>query len=164
LLPISEEEWFPFYQDHQYPLEESYPERIGTALISVKMEVQKSLCRGGKWNGQTTMAKLVGIPPAFFGYLQEELRHHVDGPLHQDVVKTSRYRKALLNNLSARKVIIKLKTGIICMEEESHVDAVRKVFGQSFGVGICTPVSSMKMLKKQSIIEGHSLALQHGPC
>jgi hypothetical protein len=147
LIPISEKEWFPFYQDHQYPLEKSYPEEIWTALISVKMEVQKLHCRGGEWNGRSTMAKLVGIPPAFFGYLKEELRHHVGGSLHQDVVKTSRRGKALLDNLIARKIRTKVETGIIRMEEESCLDAVWKVFGQSFGVGICTPVPSMKMLR-----------------
>jgi hypothetical protein len=128
-------------------LEESYPERIRMTLVSLKLEVQKSLCRGGEWNGRTTMAKLVGIPPCFFAYLQEELRLHVDGPLQEDVIKTSRCRKAILDNLSARNVRTKLETGIIRVDEESHLDAVRKVFGQSFGVGICAPVPSMKMLR-----------------
>jgi hypothetical protein len=93
------------------------------------------------------MAKLVGIPPYFFGYLQEELRMLVDGPLQEDVLKTSRCRKALLDNLSARNVRTKLETGIIQVAEECHLDAVCKVFGQSFGVGICAPVPSMKMLR-----------------
>jgi hypothetical protein len=145
LIPISQKERSPFYPDHRFPLEESYPERIWMALISLKLEVQKALCRGGEWNGRTTMAKLVGIPPCFFGYLQEELRLLVDGPLQEDVVKTSRCRKAIADNLSARNVRTKMETGIIHVDEESHLDAVQKVFGQSFGVGICAPVPSMKM-------------------
>jgi hypothetical protein len=147
LLPILEKEWFPFYRDSRYPFYESFPERIWTALMSMKMEVQKSLCRGGEWNGRTVSAKLVGISPSFFGYLQEELKNMSHDSLLEDTIRSSKCRKVMFDNLSARQVRSKVETGIIRILEESQLDAVRKVFGVSFGVGVCFPVPSLKMVK-----------------
>jgi hypothetical protein len=53
----------------------------------------------------------------------------------------------MFDNLSARQVRSKVETGIIRILEESQLDAVRKVFGVSFGVGVCFPVPSLKMVK-----------------
>jgi hypothetical protein len=90
LIPISPKESTSFYRNHRYPYVESYPERIWTTLITVKSEVQKSLCRGGKWNGRTISVKLSGIPSSFNGYLKEELTNMIEDPLLEDNIRTCR--------------------------------------------------------------------------
>jgi hypothetical protein len=147
LIPLSPKEWNSFYRDHRYPYEESYPERIWTCLITLKMEVKRSLCRGGQWNGRTISSKLSGFTSSFFGYLKAELLQHIGEPLLEDCIKTSQCKKVLYDNLSSRQVRVTCNTGIIRVLSEPHLEAVRKVLGDSFGVGTNLPVPSMRMLK-----------------
>jgi hypothetical protein len=46
-------------------------------------------------------------------------------------------QKVMFNYLSASNVSTKLKTGIMRVVEEDYIDAVREVFGTTFGVGCC---------------------------
>jgi hypothetical protein len=147
LIPLSPKDWNAFYRDHRYPYEESYPERIWSTLISLKAEVQRSLCRGGEWNGRTVSSKLSGISPSFFGYLRSELMQLMAEPLMEDSIRTSRCKKVLFDNLSSRMVRATCDMGIIRVVEESHLEAVRKILGDTFGVGTNLPVPSMKMLR-----------------
>jgi hypothetical protein len=147
LLPIAPRDWNAFYRDPRYPYVESYPERIWTTLITVKAEVQKSLCRGGEWNGRTISSKLSGIPSSFYGYLKDQLMEISTDPLLEGSVKTSRCKKVMFDNLSSHLIRHTCDTGIIRVVDEPHLDAVRRVFGDSFGVGTNLPVPSMKFLK-----------------
>jgi hypothetical protein len=147
LIPLSSKEWNSFYRDNRYPYEESYPERIWNTLITLKAEVQRSLCRGGQWNGRTVSSKLPGISPSFFGYLKAELNGMIVDPLLEDTIKTSRCKKVMFDNLSSSLIRASCDTRIIRVVDESHLEAVWKVFGDSFGVGTNLPVPSMKMLK-----------------
>lgn len=147
LIPIAEKNWRPFYRDSKFPWEESYPERIWMQLMSLKMEVQKTLSRGGEWNGRTVSAKLAGIPSSFYGYIFEEINQRTMQPVPHGVVRNSRCHKVMFDNLSACNVRTKLETDILRFSEEEHLDAVRNVFGNTFGVGCCIQVPSMKMLR-----------------
>jgi hypothetical protein len=147
LIPIGEKEWQPFYRDTRFPFEESHPERIWTQLISLKVEVQKMLSRGGEWNGRTATTKLIGTPSSFYGYLMEELNQVVTEPVPHGLIRTSRSRKVMFDNLSASQVRSKVETRILRVVEEEHLDAARKFFGTTFGVGCCLHVPSLKMVR-----------------
>jgi hypothetical protein len=134
VIPIKEKEWVPFYRDSRFPLEESYPERIWTQLTSLKLEVQKVLSRGGEWNGRTVSAKLTGIPSSFYAYVMEELNQSTRVPAPHGILRNSRCRKVMFDNLSACNVRMKVETGILRVADEEHLDAVRSVFGTTFGV------------------------------
>jgi hypothetical protein len=138
LIPIAEKDWLPFYGD---------PEQIWMQLMSLKTEVQKMLSRGGEWNGRTVSAKLTGIPSSFYGYILEEINQRTMALVPHGVIKNSRCRKVMFDNLSACNVRTKFQTDILRFLEEEHLDAVRNVFGNTFGVGCCIQVPSMKMLK-----------------
>jgi hypothetical protein len=109
--------------------------------------VKRSLCRGGQWNGRTISSKLSGFPSSFFGYLKAELMQHIGDPLVEDCIKTSQCKKVMYDNLSSRLVRVTCNTGIIRVSSEPHLDAVRKVLGDSFAVGTNLPVPSMRVLK-----------------
>jgi hypothetical protein len=59
----------------------------------------------------------------------------------------------MFNNLSAGNVRTKFETGIMRVEDEDHLDAVRAVFGTTFGVGCCIPVPSMKMIRNNPCLK-----------
>lgn len=147
LIPIAEKDWHSFYRDPQFPFEESYPERIWTQLMSLKMEVQKTLSRGGEWNGRTASAKLIGVPSSFYGYVKDEINERVQDPVPHGFLRNSRCRKVMFDNLSASNVRSKVENSILRVVDENHLDAVRGVFGTTFGVGCCIPVPSMKMIR-----------------
>jgi hypothetical protein len=75
----------------------------------------------------------------------------IDYLLLEDNVKTSQCKKVMYNNLSCCQV--RATCGIIRVLDESHLEAARKVFDDSFGVRTNLPVPSMKMLKQRPTIK-----------
>jgi hypothetical protein len=152
LLPISENNWEPFYRDLNFPDIESYPESIWNSLICLKQEVQKSMCRGGQWNGRTTSAKLVGAHSSFFRYLKDEMESLLLDEVKPHLIRYTRSRKIICDNLSACREKIKYNAKLIRILDEEELDAVRKIFGLSFGVGVMQSVPSVKALKANPLL------------
>jgi hypothetical protein len=147
-IPLQEKDWEPFYRDPKHPEIESFPEALWTNLICLKQEVQKAMCRGGQWNGRTSSAKLVGMHPSFFRYLKDEMDSLIEEEVIPHPIRFTRSRKVLYDNLAASRKKLKFNGKMIRVIEEEHLDAVRKIFGISFGVGVMQTVPSFKALKE----------------
>jgi hypothetical protein len=111
------------------------------------------LSRGGEWDGRTISAKLTGIPPSFYGYVMEELNETANVPVPRGYLRNYRCRKVMYDNLSASNVRMKYDTHILRVLDEDHLDAVRTVFGTTFGVGCCLHVPSMKMIRDNPLLK-----------
>jgi hypothetical protein len=152
LIPVKEKDWIPFYRDPRYPEIESFPEGIWNNLVTLKSEVQKSLCRGGQWDGRTTSAKVVGAQPSFFRYLKDQFEDVFGDEISKKSFRFTRARKVFYDSLAVTRRRLKIDGELIRIMFEDELDAVRKILGVSFGVGVLQPVPSLKMLR-----ENHSL-------
>jgi hypothetical protein len=152
-IPISEGSWLPFYRDELFPDVESYPEVLWTNILALKNEVQKAMCRGGQWDGRTVSAKL-NAQPSFFRYLKDEVADAFGEELLTASLRCSRSKKVIFDNLAASRRKIKYHGELIRILNEDELDAVRKVLGSSFGVGVTHAIPSLKQLKENPFISG----------
>lgn len=148
LLPVSEQNWSPFHRDTKYPDVESFPEALWSNLVTLKQEVQRAMCRGGQWNGRTVTAKVVGAQPSFFRYLKDELEGYLGDEVPSSLVRYTRSRKVIYDNLCCTRRKIKFKGELVRLLMENELVALRKVFGVTFGVGVMQSVPSVKALKE----------------
>jgi hypothetical protein len=148
LLPLTEKDWVPFYRHPKHPDVQNFSESLWIFLISLKQEVQKALCRGGQWDGRTSLAKIVGVHSVFFGYIKEELQSILDAEISSKSVRITRSRKVIHDNLSCSRRKVRIHGQLIRILDEAQLDAVRKIFGVTFGVGVKHVVPSLKALKE----------------
>jgi hypothetical protein len=151
LLPLKERDFKPFYWDPLYPFQEGYPEAIWLPLFCLKLQLSKELSCGGVWDGRTKSAKLNGVPPSFFGYLKDQSTTESDINTQYKKIRTSHPRKHIFDNLAARQIRMNTLAHQIRVLEETKMDLVRKVCGNSFGVGLAVPVPSIKEVKHLSL-------------
>jgi hypothetical protein len=90
-------------------------------------------------------------PPAFFGYLKEQFKTESSSLFQYNKIRTSRPKKHMFDNFAAQQVRISTLVHQICVLEECELDVVRKVCGNSFGVGLTVADPSMKAVKQSSI-------------
>jgi hypothetical protein len=119
----------------------------------MKNEVQRAMCRGGQWDGRTVTAKM-HAPPSFFRYLKDEVDNAYgdDIPIHS--LRFTRSKKVIFDNLAATRRKTKFRAEVLRILAEDELDAVRKVLGVSFGVGVMQPVPSLKQLKINPSLSG----------
>jgi hypothetical protein len=148
-IPVKEKNWYTFYRDPRFPEIESYPEFIWNNVITLKMEVQRAMCRGGQWDGRTVSARILGAQSSFFNYLKYQLEELTgnDISLHSSS-KFSRTRKVMLDSLAASRKRVRIEGELIRVIDEDELLALRKIFGSTFGIGITQPIPSLKMLKQ----------------
>jgi hypothetical protein len=152
LLPLKERDYKPFYRDPKFPFQEGYPEAIWSQLACMKMQLAKEMSCGGAWDGRTKSAKLNGIPPSFFGYLKEQFAAEMtSSTLQYNKIRTARPKKHVFDNFASQQVRMSTLVHQIRFLEESELDIVRKICGNSFGVGLTTPVPSIKDVKRLSL-------------
>jgi hypothetical protein len=147
LLPIHESNWSPFYRDPLFPEIESFPEAIWNNIVTLKQEVLRSLTRGGQWDGRTVSCKIVGSQPSFFQYLKDEIEEHLGEVIPTAKMRYSHSRKVIYDNMCATRKRIKFNCDLIRVLLENEMDAVRKVFVVSFGIGVMQSVPSLKALR-----------------
>jgi hypothetical protein len=116
---------------------------------------------GGKWDGRTKLAKLAGVPPSFFAYLKAQLEDESEADLQYNKIRTSRAKKHMYDNLAVCQVRMNSFVHQIRVLEEWELDLVRKVCGNSFGVGLTTPVPSLKQVKELSLPLNGTVWLKH---
>jgi hypothetical protein len=150
---MMEKDWVPFYRDCRYPDVESYSELLWNNIMTLKNEVQKSLCRGGQWDGRTTSARVVGAPSFFFRYLKDELDCAFGHEMSTKTIRCIRSRKVMHDNFAVSRRRLKLEGDFIQIFNEDELDAVRKVFGNSFGVGVMKAAPSVKKLRANSALK-----------
>lgn len=147
-IQLREKDWHPFYRHPLYPLTESYPENLWNYIVTVKNEVQKAMSRGGHWDGRTVSAKILGAPPSLYGYLKDELEAGIGNTHFVQSASFTRVKKTVYDNLSVNKRRLKVKGHMIRILGEDELDAVRKLFGATFAVGITNAVPSKRMLRE----------------
>jgi hypothetical protein len=151
LIPMKYREFNPFYRDPNFPFQESFPEMIWSTLQGLKQQVNKEMSCGGVWDGRTKLAKMTGVAPSFFGYLKYQLEKEADCNMQYNKIRSSRPRKHMFDNFAARQVRINSLVHQIRVLEEWELDVVRKVCGNSFGVGLTVPVPLMKEVKRSCL-------------
>jgi hypothetical protein len=151
LLPLKESSFKPFYRDPKYPFQESVPESIWSTLSGLKLMVSKEMSCGGVWDGRTKLARMNGVPPSFFGYIKAELEDDQRTTVQYNKIRISRMKKHMFDNFAACNVRTNSVIHQIRVLEEDELDNVRKVCGNSFGVGITVPVPSLKEVKLRSL-------------
>jgi hypothetical protein len=119
----------------------------------MKQEVQRAMCRGGQWDGRTVSAKFYA-QPSFFRYLKDEFEAAYCDEIPKQAIRFTRSRKVIFDNLAASRRRVKYQGELIRILCEDELDAVRKVLGVSFGVGVMQPVPSLKALKVNPSISG----------
>jgi hypothetical protein len=152
-IPISESSWHPFYRDEVFPDAESHPEVLWTNILTLKREVQRAMCRGGQWDGRTVSAKL-NAQPSFFRYLKDEVEAAFGDELVKAPIRCTRSKKVMHDNLSASRRKIKFHGELIRILREDELDAVRKVLGATFAVGVMQSIPSLKQMKKNPSLSG----------
>jgi hypothetical protein len=161
LLPLKERDFKPFYRDPKFPFQEGYPEAIWSQLMCMKMQLAKEMSCGGAWDGRTKSAKLNGVPPSFFGYLKDQFATESnDTTIQYNKIRTSRPRKHVFDNFASQQVRMSTLVHQIRVLEECELDIVRKVCGNSFGVGLTAPVPSIKEVKRCSLPMNGTVWLQ----
>jgi hypothetical protein len=158
---LKERDFKPFYRNPKYPFQESYPEGIWSTLTGLKHVVTKEMSCGGVWDGRTKLAKMTGVPPSFFGYLKHEVEQDADSDFMYSKIRTSRARKHMFDNFSCRQIRMHSQVHQIRVLEECELDLVRKVCGNSFGVGLTEPVPSMRQVKEASLPLNGTVWLKH---
>jgi hypothetical protein len=151
LLPLKARNFNPFYRDPKYPFHEGYPEAIWSQLSGLKQQLSKEMSCGGVWDGRTKSAKLNGVPPSFFGYLKAQFESDNTCALNYNKIRTSRPKKHVYDNFAAQQVRMSTLIHQIRVLEESELDLVRKVCGNSFGVGLRVSVPSIKEVRQSSL-------------
>jgi hypothetical protein len=152
-IPIAENSWHPFYRDKVFPDVESYPKFIWNNIQAMKTEAQRALCRGGQWDGRTVTAKFYA-QPSFFCFLKDEVENAYGDAIPMQTITYNRSKKVVFNNLAATQRRIKFRGEFIRILCEDELDAVRKVLGVTFGVGITQTVPSFKQLKNNQSMSG----------
>jgi hypothetical protein len=151
LFPLKEREFIPFYRDPNFPFQEGYPEAIWSQISSLKLQLSKEMSCGGVWDGRTKTAKLNGVPPSFFGYLKDELATESTSTLQYNKIRMYRPRKHIFDNFAAQQVRMLTLVHQIRVLGEPESDVVRKVCGNSFGVGLTVSVPTIKEVKRSSL-------------
>jgi hypothetical protein len=152
LLALKERDYSPFYRDPKFPFQEGYPEAIWSQLSGLKLQLAKEMSCGGVWDGRTKSAKLHGVPPTFFGYLKDQFGavSTYNSPQYNKI-RTSRPKKHVYDNFASQQVRMYTMVHQLRVLEECELDVVRKVCGNSFGVGLTAPVPTMKEVRHSSI-------------
>jgi hypothetical protein len=84
--------------------------------------------------------------PSFFRYLKEEVEAAFGEELIKAAVRYTRSKKVIHDNLSATRQKIKFHGELIRILSEDELDAVRKVLGATFAVGVMQLIPSLKQL------------------
>jgi hypothetical protein len=121
--------------------------------MAMKNEVNKAMCRGGQWDGRTVSAK-ISANPSFFRYLKDEMEDSFGDELWKHTIRFSRSKKVMHDNLAVSRQRIKYHGEIIRILSEDELEAVRKVLGSSFAIGVLQPVPSLKQLRLNPCIKG----------
>jgi hypothetical protein len=151
IIPLKPREFKPFYRDPKFPFQEGFPEAIWSQMTCLKVQLSKEMSCGGAWDGRTKTAKLNGVPPSFFGYLKHQFEAECCSLVQYNKINTSRPKKQMFDNFAAQQVRISTLVHQIRVLEESELDVVRKVCGNSFGVGLTVAVPTMKEVRRSSI-------------
>jgi hypothetical protein len=69
-------------------------------------------------------------------------------------MRFTRSKKVMYDNLSATRRRFKYKSEVLRILAEYELEAVRRVLGLSFGVGIMQPIPSLKQLKNNPHLSG----------
>jgi hypothetical protein len=152
-LPLRENDWMPFCRNPKYPEVEGFSESLWIFLMFLKQEVQKALCCEEQWDGRTSLAKIVGVQSVFFGYVKDELQLLLEDEITSKSVRFTRSRKVIHDNLSCSRRKVKIHGKLIRIMDKGQLDAVRKIFGVTFGIGVMHVVPSMKALKEKSSLK-----------
>jgi hypothetical protein len=97
------------------------------------------------------LARLNGVPPSFFGYLKAELEEDKQSTVQYNKIRMSRMKKHMFDNFAVCNVRTNSVVHQIRVLEEEELDNVRKVCGNSFGVGTTVQVPTLKEAKMRSL-------------
>jgi hypothetical protein len=161
LSPLKDSHFMSFYRDPKFPFQESVPEGIWSTLSGLKQIVSKEMSCGGIWDGRTRLARMAGVPPSFFGYLKSELEGESDKQIQYNKLRISRPKKHLFDNLAMCQVRMQSLIHQIRVLEEWELDIVRKVCGNTFGVGLTATVPSLKEAKMLCMPFNGTVWLRH---
>jgi hypothetical protein len=151
LSALKESQFKAFYRDPKYPFQECVPEAIWSTLVCLKQTTTKEMSCGGIWNGRSRLARMTGVPPSFFGYLKAELEEESEHEVQYNKLRTSCPKKHKFDNFASCQVRSHSLIHQIRVLEEWELDNVRKVCGNSFGVGLTVTVPTLKQAKQLSM-------------
>jgi hypothetical protein len=158
---LKEGQFKSFYRDPKFPFQEGVTEAIWSTLSGLKQIVSKEMSCGGIWDGRTKLARMNGVPPSFFGYLKEELEEDSEQQVQYNKLRYSRPRKHIYDNFAACQVRSLSLIHQIRVMEEWELDNVRKVCGNSFGVGLTVSVPSLRQAKLLSMPFNGTVWMRH---
>jgi hypothetical protein len=153
LLPISESGWNSFYRDEEFPDVESFPEVLWSNILLVKREVQKAMCRGGQWDGRTVSTTPFS-QPSFLRYLKDEIEDAFGEEISKAPLRCTRSKMVIHDNLSVSRRKMKFHGELNRILSEDKLDAVRKVLGVTFAVGVTQLIPSLKQLRNNPSLSG----------